>query len=232
MSSLPDFERDWRARFARRLDEIAGEEIRKRVMPGSEELSDNSDRQQVIDWTKRAMERLDTLVDIETRREIMAGCACQYPKADLQAAREAYAATGDVDVSHQMLQAQFVAFLRDTLELDEQMVQEIARRGWGLAGIRKGNTIIATKIPRSKHLVEYLEEPNPEKRRQLYCHCPRVRAILETSGALSETYCYCGAGFYKSIWEEILQAPVEVELLGSVLQGDEVCRIAIHLPAG
>jgi predicted hydrocarbon binding protein len=49
---------------------------------------------------------------------------------------------------------------------------------------------------------------------------------------LSPTYCYCGAGFYKGIWEEITQQNVEVELLESVLQGDDVCKIAIHLPEG
>jgi hypothetical protein len=31
-------------------------------------------------------------------------------------------------------------------------------------------------------------------------------------------------------WEEILQQPVEVEILESVFGGDEVCKIAIYLP--
>jgi predicted hydrocarbon binding protein len=44
------------------------------------------------------------------------------------------------------------------------------------------------------------------------------------------TYCYCGAGYYQAIWQEILQRPVEVEVRQSVLQGDDVCTIAIHLP--
>jgi len=44
-------------------------------------------------------------------------------------------------------------------------------------------------------------------------------------------YCYCGAGFYKGIWEEILQQPVEVQVLESVLKGDKVCKIAVHLPS-
>jgi predicted hydrocarbon binding protein len=46
---------------------------------------------------------------------------------------------------------------------------------------------------------------------------------------LSPTYCYCGAGFYQGIWEEIMQRPFEVEVLESVLAGGDVCRIAIHL---
>jgi predicted hydrocarbon binding protein len=103
-------------------------------------------------------------------------------------------------------------------------------RGWGLAGVRAGDNIVATKIPKSGFLVEYMNETDPERKRQYYCHCPRIRDLLKSGDSLSPTYCYCGAGYYKGIWEEILQQPVEVEVLESVLQGDEVCRIAVHLP--
>ena len=48
---------------------------------------------------------------------------------------------------------------------------------------------------------------------------------------LPASYCYCGAGYYKGIWEEVLQRPVEVEVLESVLDGGDVCRVAITLPA-
>lgn len=53
-----------------------------------------------------------------------------------------------------------------------------------------------------------------------------IRAVVEP---LSKTYCYCGAGFYKGIWEYILQRPVMVEVFKSALHGDDLCRIAIHL---
>jgi len=161
----------------------------------------------------------------------MTGCACQYPKSDLQEIREQYQATKDINLVHQMLQDQFESFLRDTLELSEELIEEIVSRGWGSAGIRRGDTIIATKIPKSGYLVEYMKETDPEKKRRYYCHCPRVREIIKTSGTISVTYCYCGAGFYKGIWEEILQKSVEVEVLESVLKGDEVCKIAVYLPS-
>jgi len=225
-----DFERAWLAKFSSCLDQIAGEEIRKRVMKGSDALTSESTREQVIDWTKGAMQRLDSLVEEQERKDIMAGCACQYPRSGLQEARRRYEETRDIDLVHQMLQGQFEALLRNTLELDEELIAEIVERGWGSAGVKKGNTIVATKIPKSGHLVEYMRETDPQKKRQLYCHCPRVRDALRASQAISPTYCYCGAGFYKGIWEEILQKPVEVEVLESVLQGDEVCRIAIRLP--
>jgi predicted hydrocarbon binding protein len=225
-----DFERAWLAKFSGGLDEIAGEEIRREVMQGTENLSSDSSREEVIAWSREAIERLESLVDEEGQKSIMTGCACQYPESGLQDIRKEYEATQDIDVAHRMLQERFEAFLRDTLELGDELVAEVVGRGWGLAGIRQGDTIIATKIPKSGYLVQYMQETDSKKKRQYYCHCPRVRDALKTGVTISPTYCYCGAGFYKGIWEEILQEPVEVEVLESVLKGDQVCTIAIHLP--
>ena len=227
MTELYDFERAWLAKFSDCLDEAAGEQTRRQVMAGSRALSAGSSSEQVIAWTQGAMGRLGALVDESTARQVMTGCACQYPKQGLRAARQAYEETADLSLVHGMLQAQFEAFLRDSLELKEEYVELVVSRGWGLAGILDGNRILATKIPKSGYLVAYLQEPDPEKRRQYYCHCPRVREILKTQDGLPVSYCYCGAGFYKGIWEEILQQPVEVQVMESVLDGGEVCTIAI-----
>jgi hypothetical protein len=230
MAANFDFERAWLAKLSACLDEVVGEETRLRVMEGGERLSDQSDRDAVHNWTQQAMERLESLADEEAAQQVMTGCACQYPKDELKAARQAYQETRDLAAPHCILQMQFEAFLRGSLEMEEEHVEAVVRRGWGLAGTLEGNTILATKIPKSGYLAEYLEETDPEKRRQYYCHCPRVRDTLKTGQSLPVTYCYCGAGFYKGIWEEILQAPVQVEVLRSVLAGDEVCTIAVYLP--
>jgi predicted ArsR family transcriptional regulator len=44
--------------------------------------------------------------------------------------------------------------------------------------------------------------------------------------AFSATYCSCG--WYRQLFETLLDGPVEVELLGSIVQGDERCRFLIH----
>jgi hypothetical protein len=199
-------------------------------MRGAEALSSDSPREAAIAWTREAMGRLDYLVGESDRRAILTGCACQYPKAALAGLRKTYEETADLALVHGMLQAQFESLLRDTLQLDEDLVQDVVGRGWGSAGVLDGPTVVATKIPKSGFLLEYLREQGPSKKRQLYCHCPRIREVLKSSVTMSPTYCYCGAGFYKGIWEEILGEPVEVELLETVLQGDEVCRFAVHLP--
>jgi hypothetical protein len=231
MAEELDFERCWLRGFSSGIEQVAGEEIRTAVMLGSEGLSSRSEREAVVEWTSRAMERLEALVDEEQRKQILTGCACRYPDGALQVVAEVYERTRDVDQAHGLLQEQFESLLRDSLKLDEELVQDVVSRGWGSAGVIDDSTIIATKIPKSGNLLEYMRESDPAKKRQFYCHCPRVRDALRLSVTISPTYCYCGAGFYKSIWEGILRQPIRVELLETVLRGDEVCRFAVYLPA-
>ena len=225
-----DFDRAWLDKFSNCLNEAAGENVRTQVMAGSEGLSEDTSRGDVITWTRGAMERLESLLDDPQCRAVMTGCACQYPKSDLQDVRKAYESSGDIDLAHRMLQEKFEKFLRGTLNLSDEHFEAVVSQGWGLAGIKEGNTITATKIPKSGFLVQYLDESDPQKKREYYCHCPRVRDAVGHDETLLLIHCYCGAGFYKGIWEEILKEPVEVEVLESVLQGGEVCTIAVHLP--
>lgn len=225
----PDFERRWLAKLHRGLREKAGQEVADAVLEGAEGLSSESEGLEVIEWTCGAMERLDNLLDEGTRNEVLADCACQYPKERLEEIRKVYAETGDLALVHGMLQKQFLETTRGFLGLDEGQMEDIQRRGWGVAGVREGDRIIATKMPFRFH--EFFEAETPTERRYQFCHCPRVREMIrEGDERLSATYCYCGAGFYKGIWEHILGRPVKVEVLESVLQGDDLCKIAVHLP--
>jgi len=149
---------------------------------------------------------------------------------DLQDVKEAYQSSGNLDLAVEMLQVKFERFMRETLELEDELIAEINSLGWGLAGRRDGNSILATKIPKSGFLVDYFNQTDPEEKRRTYCHCPRVRDGVGLEPALPEVYCYCGAGFYQGIWEEILGEPVRVEVLESVMSGGDTCKIAIHLP--
>jgi hypothetical protein len=224
-----DFERRWLAKLSGCLDETVGEEARKRVMEGSDGFSSSSTKKEVIDWTRRAVSRLMALAGEEKAREILTGCACQYPKQRLDPIRKTYVETHDLDRVHGMLQELFTSTTKDFLKLTDDQLKDIVMRGWGVAGVRKGHTIIATKMPYEFH--EYWDASTPEERRYRYCHCHRVRESIREGGEpMPITYCYCGAGFYKGIWEYLLQRSVKVEVLESVLKGDDVCRIAVHLP--
>ena len=58
------------------------------------------------------------------------------------------------------------------------------------------------------------------------CYCGSVSTSRQP---FSATYCHCSCGWYRQLFEMLLNKPVEVELLGSILQGDEHCRFLIHL---
>ena len=230
MTAAFDFERAWLDKLHRAASTHADQETADSILAGSEDHSKDASPEEIISWSQEAMRRLESLVsDESTRIQIMTDCACQYPKANLAPVAQAYRETGNVDVAIAMLQQMFEDFLRQILGADEPIVKEIRELGWGSAGSRVGDTIQATKIPKSGHLLQYLQEKDPESRRSLYCHCPRVRDALELGQTVPRVYCYCGAGFYRGIWETILGRQVDVSLLSSVLAGDDVCTVAIRL---
>jgi predicted hydrocarbon binding protein len=227
-----DFEGIWQEKLAKAIEKRSGEDARNRILAGGEILNQESPTEDRIRWTCGVLGRLAEETDQEKRQEVLADCACRYPVDDLQDVKETYQANRDLDQAIAMLGEKFERFLRDDLGLEETLIFAITRQGWGLAGIHdpEQNRIIATKIPKSGYIKDYFEASDPEEKRRIYCHCPRVREGVGKEPQLPEEYCYCGAGFYKGIWEEILGEPVRVEVLESVMNGGDRCRIAVHLP--
>ncbi len=108
-----------------------------------------------------------------------------------------------------------IAYVRDTLTCG--------------GGVRHGDEIHVTKIPYQAD--EYLHESDEQRKRYLYCHCPWVKAsLLHPETRVSPGFCQCSAGFEKQYWDAVLDRPVEVGVVQSVLQGDLVCEFAVHLP--
>jgi hypothetical protein len=129
-----------------------------------------------------------------------------------------------------LLRDKFTYFLISKLRLKDDHINAILARGWGLAGIiQDDHTIIATKIPKSSNLANYLEQDDPAKKRLMYCHCPRIREAIGDD-SIPSIYCNCGAGFYKGIWDYILDKPVDVTVKQSLLAGDDLCQFEIKLP--
>jgi hypothetical protein len=58
------------------------------------------------------------------------------------------------------------------------------------------------------------------------CYCG---SVSKTREPFSSTYCFCSCGWYRRLFEELLHKPVEVELLCSIIQGNENCQFLIHL---
>ncbi len=160
----------------------------------------------------------------------MTACSCPYPRTKLQKLRRIYLETGDVDNVIEALQQQLEDSLRKGMLFEDSIVDRIVELGWGVAGKRDGNRIIITKIPKSGNLREYMDESDPQKKKELYCHCPRVRQAVRLGIELPSSYCLCGAGYYLQIWETILERKVRVEVLESVCAGGDKCSFAVYLP--
>jgi hypothetical protein len=60
------------------------------------------------------------------------------------------------------------------------------------------------------------------------CYCSLLRGLPKDT-TISLTYCHCSKAFVQRLWENVLEQPVKVELLQSVVSGDSECKFAIYL---
>jgi len=57
------------------------------------------------------------------------------------------------------------------------------------------------------------------------CYCG---SVSRTKEKIPSIYCYCGAGWYKRLFEEVLGRPVRVEVLQSIANGADECVLRIY----
>jgi effector-binding domain-containing protein len=195
----------WEDRFAKNVERVLGVAARNTVMRDSEKLytieSTGADKAK---WLKSAMETLDGLADEDQKFEILSCCAHEFSGKRIAQLRAIYASTGDID-----------AVLKHMNEDPD----------WYEKPTRKGQVIYVCKVP---YDVKGYENAKTEaEKKKSYCHCMLVRKHLDEN--ISPTFCYCGTGWYRQYWEGILGKPVKIEVLRSLLKGDEKCEVAIHL---
>ncbi|NVM34992.1 MAG: hypothetical protein HWN81_05315 [Candidatus Lokiarchaeota archaeon] len=53
--------------------------------------------------------------------------------------------------------------------------------------------------------------------------------VKETKVPISITYCHCSLGWMKTLFKTLLDKPVEVDLIQSVITGSDSCKFVIHL---
>jgi hypothetical protein len=95
------------------------------------------------------------------------------------------------------------------------LAAEVKKPMTGTRLARQGNVLHQFYTPRSYG-------------RGMRCYCALVKALPEGE-TLSPTYCHCSKAFVKTLWEEVLGRPVEVELLASALAGSQECEFRITI---
>ncbi|MCP4543696.1 MAG: hypothetical protein GY832_41815 [Chloroflexi bacterium] len=204
---------NWNALFAKNLGRVLGQDARQDVMQGSDALTLESTVEERFQWVKGAMERLNNLADIGQKCDIVSNCAHVFPKDQIAKLEAVYEDT----------RAKTNDFLTAVDAVIEFMDQD---PGWGERPLREGAVIYSTKAPRNPQGYENAKDEAEKKK--AYCFCPLVRNHLERG--MSPTFCYCGGGWYRQQWEGAIGEPVQIEIVQSIVKGDDVCQFAIHLP--
>jgi effector-binding domain-containing protein len=196
----------WNDLLAENVERVLGTEARDEVMQGAEEITPVSTVDSRAQWIQAAVSRLEALAGDDQQLDILSRCAHVFPQERIDHLRAVYQQSHDVD---------------------EVLAEMHKDPGWYANPVREGNVITVQKKPFD--LKGYEAATTDAERRRAFCHCAMVRGHL---GGLSPAFCYCGTGWYRRPWEGILGQPVRVELLQSLLRGDDVCEVAIHLPEG
>lgn len=220
------------------VEKELGKEMREKIFAGVELPKPGVDQKTKVEITKVVMDRMDELVEPEKRNEIMSSGLHRLGEAGLKRMREVFLEADDIDDFLDKRQEALIERLegyRDRDELwftqpiNDDVVEYVRKNPTIEYGVREGDKVITTKIP--YQTIKWLNEKDPLKKKYHYCHCFWVRESLKKEDSLiSSSFCYCSAGFYKQQWDAILDQPVKVDMVESVLKGDPVCKFAIHLP--
>ncbi len=195
---------NWQSIFAQKTKEVLGGEEGARVIGGLEALSPESSSAARHEWTTGAVRKLDAAATEDQKYEILSCCADKFPVQRIEYLRSVYLRNRSVD---------------EVLEVME------ADRHWYARPRREGNQIIETKQPCDPE--GHKNAKTDAERRKCACFCSLIRERLE---GVPPSYCYCGAGWYRQLWEQVLGVPVRIEIRKSLVRGDDVCQFAIHLP--
>lgn len=181
--------------------------------------------------------RLEQALGADACRALIGDSLRDLPDEYYAKERELYLSCRDVDeyISRrkQGFIAQLAACQRESRlffaqEVTDEMLAFVRAEPEIGGGVRAGNVVCETKIPFLTK--EYLAETDPTLKRFYYCHCPWAREAIRSGENVAPTFCNCSAGFHKKPWEAALGRKIQVEVLESVLNGDDRCRFAIHLP--
>ena len=203
---------DWNGLLEKRLESVIGKEKKYEVMKGKEKISLDSESIDKFLYLKCVMERLEDSINNNQMYDILSGCTHVFPENLIQKMKKVYQDSLKENNHYKSIDA-----VLEFMEKD---------RAWIEVPVRKGKILYVTKNPRDPK--EYMKANSDVEKRRAYCFCPVIRANLDFG--MPVQYCYCGAGWYKQQWEGVFNKPVQINIIESVLQGDERCRFAIHIP--
>jgi hypothetical protein len=143
------------------VEQLAGKTTATKVMKGSEQITEKTDKRKTAEWVKNAMEKLDALVEEKTRVQIMQNCGYNCAKKNSKVIERA------------------VAKRRKYASIDEFLEAEQQKPMKGTKLAREGNRLYQFYTPQAFtrpmrcycSLLRGL--PNKETISKTYCNCSR-----------------------------------------------------------
>ncbi|MHA1244905.1 MAG: DUF6144 family protein [Candidatus Heimdallarchaeota archaeon] len=222
----------WMVRLEDTIEEHVGKELRDKIMEAAGEIKDTSSRNKKAAWTKRMMDALEANVDEETCKKILTNnLHYQSPASpSFRKLKTMYKKTGSIDTVLSFLHETWKTRIGERYGYDSPEYEYIENDPTIEAGRREGNIIYVSKIPFK--IKEFLAAKDDKMKRYHYCHCGWVRAAIPKSEEeqISPTFCNCSGGWHKVMFEVIYEQPIKVEVVKTILNGDQICTFAIYIP--
>ena len=165
--------------------------------------SSNEERTQ---WLKSVIDRIDKRAKEYEKYDILSFCAHNFSQKRIDSLKSIYEKTGNLD------------------EVLKEMHKDYE---WYEDPVLKDNIIYVTKIPYNPE--GFKKAHTLGEKQANYCHCALVRNHFNEE--ISPTFCNCSAGWYRQLWEGIIGKPVNIEIVESLIKGDQNCTFAIHIPS-
>jgi effector-binding domain-containing protein len=199
---------EWERLFAESTEKVLGAEARRNIMQNVESITPASSFDDYTSWIQGAIERLDAWTGSDEKKcQVVSHCAHIFPQERIDYLRTIYERGEFDDILREMYKDPF----------------------WYEKPVRRGSVLYMRKNPFNPE--GYAQAATPTERRKAYCHCSFVHPYLdEIPARLSPTFCFCGAGWYRRLWEGILGQPVKVEHVETLLKGNDQCTLTITLP--
>ena len=206
----------WIESLERGLSERVDTETAATVTTGADAVRHDFDAERLRSWVRGALARLDKAVPCErTRACVLNGCAHRYPMSQLLRMKAAYEEEGDI-----------IAFI-ERLNRDDRLFPSQIFRKEG----EPRHVVFIEKIIPPWNRAAYDRSTDPIEKRYYGCFCSLVKEVIRTGEALSPSFCHCSAGWFVQMWETILdRSAIRVDVVRSILRGDDRCVFAVHLP--
>jgi len=143
------------------IEVLAGKQIAKKVMEGSETITERTDKKKTAEWVKQAIDKLDTLVSKDAKIRIMENCGYNCANINKKVIQRAKARRNKYR------------------SLDEFLAAEQKKPMSGTRLVRVGNTLTQFYTPRAFtrpmrcYCSLFRGLPDNETVSVTYCHCSK-----------------------------------------------------------